>query len=150
MESVCPKGHIWYFAWAEFKKGYRCKYCKIRPSKGESELGKVLKEIFGADRVRRQSNLGFLERQTVDYFICDLNLAFEYDGEQHFFPVRYGNRSIKQAKEDFEKQQIRDQRKDLLCQRNGIRLIRFSYKEKITRNLIENKVENLIEDKVGG
>ena len=54
----------------------------------------------------------------LDIFIFDMNLAFEYQGEQHFKPTHLGN---------FNRQLERDEEKKLLCKENSITLICIPY-----------------------
>lgn len=53
----------------------------------------------------------------------------EYDGEQHFSPVRFNNISEERAIEVFKKVQYRDSLKNQYCIKNNINLLRISYKE---------------------
>lgn len=64
-----------------------------------------------------------------DFYLPDLNIAIEYDGEQHFMPVsRFG------GEEQFLKTQARDKFKNEYCKNNNINLIRIPYYEK--KNII--------------
>lgn len=51
----------------------------------------------------------------------------EYDGEQHFRPVRFNNTSDEQMYQNFISAQIRDWCKDKFCIENEIPLIRIKY-----------------------
>ena len=60
-----------------------------------------------------------------DFYLPDLKLAIEYDGEQHFMPVsRFG------GEEQFLRIQKRDKFKNEYCKNNNITLIRIPYYEK--------------------
>lgn len=73
-------------------------------------------------------------------------LLIEYDGEQHFKPVRFGGQSIKQAKRNFKICKIHDRIKNRFCKRKKIPLLRISYTENkdmykiIKKKLIELKI----------
>lgn len=65
-----------------------------------------------------------------DFYLPDYNLMIEYDGEQHYKPVKYGKMSDKKAKENLEKVQKYDQLKNEYCKENNINLLRIPYWEK--------------------
>ena len=57
-------------------------------------------------------------------------MCIEYDGEQHFIPVRFGkNETELQIMKKFVTQQKRDQIKNAYCEENNIMLIRIPYTE---------------------
>lgn len=65
-----------------------------------------------------------------DFYIPDLNMIIEYDGEQHFGPVRfYASMTQKQAEERFEENKLHDKIKNDYCASNGIQMVRISYLE---------------------
>lgn len=142
LESFCTQGHEYNFAWAEFKKGYRCLECaKHRTiSKGEKKLGEIICSLFPKEKVEYQDDLGFLGRQTVDYSVPTLGLAFEFDGEHHFKPTSYGGMSSNQAKQAFKVWIQRDIRKNELCRIHKIKLIRIAYNETLTLESVREKI----------
>ena len=106
----------------------------------ERKLGLLLKEIFPQYDIVYISNLGILGRQTVDYYIPQLNTAFEYDGEQHFRPVCFGGIPLHRAQTLFKRTQCLDRRKNRLCRLYDIRLIRIPYTEDLTIDNIKKKL----------
>ena len=76
----------------------------------------------------------------LDCFNEDLKLAFEYQGTQHYKPVRRWG-----GKKAFEKQQYRDEIKRQKCKELGIRLIEVD--GRVLRNIrsIKRKKEILQE-----
>lgn len=64
-------------------------------------------------------------------------MFIEYDGAQHFKPVRFGGISIKKANKNFIKQKKYDKLKDNFCKKNNYPLLRISYRE-------FNNIENLV------
>jgi very-short-patch-repair endonuclease/rubredoxin len=134
----CPQEHQFLMSWNSFQQGQRCPQCN--EYKGEKKLGEILEQIFPS-QVQRQDNLEFLRLQKVDFSVRDLKLAFEYDGEQHFRPVRYGGMSFKKAKQAFIEQQKRDNRKNQLCQENGYSLIRIAYNEDLNLEGVNAKLQ---------
>lgn len=126
----CNEGHQYWTTQSYFQQGYRCPLCK--ESRGERQLYELLEQIFLSCQITRQDNLGFLERQTVDFAVRESKLAIEYDGEQHFKPVRFGGISIQRASRNFQYIQKLDKRKQLLCERNNYKLVRISYQEEMS------------------
>ena len=57
-----------------------------------------------------------------DFFLPDKNICIEYDGQQHFYPIRYFG-----GKKSFELQKIKDKIKDDYCISNNIKIIRIKY-----------------------
>lgn len=133
----CSKGHKYKASWATFgQKGHRCPKCPA--SKNEEILGKILKDLHPDLEVDRQIKIG---RCWLDFYIPDLNLAIEYDGEQHFKPVRLGGVSQKVAERNFKKTQERDKRKNKLCKEAGITLIRIPYTEDLNIKSVKKIIE---------
>lgn len=59
----------------------------------------------------------------VDFKLINMPIIIEYNGEQHYSPVRFGGCSIEKAKENFIKQIERDKKLEKWCQENNIHLI---------------------------
>lgn len=133
----CPNEHFGITRWNNFQQGHRCPKC--RELKNQKKLGEILEQIFPG-MVQSQDNLGFLGRQKVDFSVCKLKLAFEYDGVQHFRPVRFVGMKPNQAEAQFKIQKERDKRKNTLCAVNGIKLIRIGYIEKLTIENIRDRI----------
>jgi very-short-patch-repair endonuclease len=76
----------------------------------------------------------------ADIYIPSLNLAIEYDGEQHFKFIPFFHKTI----EKFHEQQQRDILKNKLLKENHINLIRIKYNEEISYENIINKINQLI------
>lgn len=60
-----------------------------------------------------------------DFYLPDYNIAIEYDGEQHFFPITFGGKES--GEQRLKKSQEYDNIKDIYCKDNNIKLIRISY-----------------------
>jgi hypothetical protein len=54
------------------------------------------------------------------------NLCIEYDGKQHFKPIKYWG-----GQKSFDLTKKRDKIKNEYCKKNNIILIRFGYKDSI-------------------
>jgi hypothetical protein len=55
--------------------------------------------------------------------------VIEYDGEQHFRPVKFGGISDDEAKQKFEDLKVCDKLKDDFCKDSGYKMIRIGYKD---------------------
>jgi very-short-patch-repair endonuclease len=91
-------------------------------SKGEERVLKAL-ALFGNHRVAREHPIG--ERLRLDFYIKNLNLAYEVQGIQHteFNGFHYD------SKEAFAAAKLRDKRKVELCMELGITLVHLTYDE---------------------
>lgn len=72
-----------------------------------------------------------MEGLELDVFVPSQNLAFEYQGQQHFHPI-----GLWGGAKGLEDLQERDKRKAKLCTMNGIDLIAIDYTEPLTENYI--------------
>jgi very-short-patch-repair endonuclease len=104
-------------------RGHGCPKCK--ESKGEREIRLFLENNnikfdyqFKFKKCKNKKELPF------DFFVKDLNLCIEFDGEQHFkaFEIFGGEKKFKEIK-------INDNIKNNFCKQNNINLIRISYKD---------------------
>ena len=96
-------------------------------SKGETECRRAIEKITGKPFPRARPN--FLKNGVsghnleLDCFNSDLNIAIEYNGEQHykFTPYFFKN------KEAFYNVKYRDEMKQRLCDSNGVKLLIVPY-----------------------
>lgn len=104
--------------------GMGCKQCQA--SHGEKKISNFLKEhniIFKEEQSFQECK--FDKKLRFDFFIPKLNMCIEYDGIQHYEPVKnWGGLN------GFEKIKHRDKIKDDFCKSTNKKLIRISYKEK--------------------
>ena len=77
----------------------------------------------------------------LDGYCCELKLAFEYDGEQHYkFPNVFHK-----SRQDFNEQQDRDALKEALCIREGVSLLRI--REDVRKDEIEPMIVKWLKEK---
>ena len=62
-----------------------------------------------------------------DCYLIDFNTVIEYDGENHYFPVKYGTQSWEDAVRKHEYTKRHDKIKNDFCIENNINLIRVPY-----------------------
>ena len=100
-------------------------------SSGEFQIMKCLNEMkipYKYNTSHVVKNIGMLR---WDFIIeTDSNKIFiEFDGKQHFEPMRFGGMSHKQAINAFERQKIHDKIKEDFCNENNYLLLRVPYTE---------------------
>lgn len=103
----------------------------------ETELYRIIKSIFTDKKVIHHYRAKWLKGQEIDIFIPDFNLAIEYDGIQHFKPIKAWG-----GEEGLKKNIERDKIKEEKCKENNVTLIRFTYKEKdlLSENYVKSKL----------
>ena len=116
--------------------GCGCIICNI--SKGEKNIENILTGLnINFTKQKTFEDCKFKNKLKFDFYIPEKNICIEFDGEQHFKPIRYfgGNKS-------FELQKIKDQIKNEYCNKNKIKLIRFRFDEDPIK--IEFEINKLI------
>jgi len=102
----------------------------------EMELYNLVKEIFPT--AVHHGSPGWLTPQHLDIHVPNLDLAFEYQGIQHFEPVDFFG-----GKEAFDATRKRDALKAKKCEANGVFLIYWRYDELITLDLLKQKLRQM-------
>jgi len=127
IECCCGNHFITSLGW--FIKGKRkCGICS--GSNGEYEVDKFLKEHYIEHiNQHRFPDCVYKNQLVFDFYIPSKNMAIEYDGQQHYFPVQFGGISLGEAIKEYHKNKIRDSVKNKYCKNNGINLIRIPYWE---------------------
>ena len=75
----------------------------------------------------------YIKSLQFDFYLPEYNLCIEYDGKQHFQPIKFFG-GIKSFKELI----IKDEIKNRFCQENNISLLRISYRDNIIETLEKN------------
>ena len=103
--------------------------------KSEQKVYTILKELY-PDKIIRRHDRRTLKGLELDFNLPELRIGIEYDGEQHF------DRKLCEEvfKSSFDDQVRRDRKKDQLCKRKKITLIRIKYDEPLTKTHIKNKI----------
>lgn len=112
---------------------------KTNKWKNEALLYALVKEVFSAFTVIREFSPNWLGNLRIDIFIKELNVAIEYQGKQHYEPIKIfgGVDSLKRGKD-------RDERKKALCKENNVDVVYFTYKEKISEKNVRAKLSKYI------
>lgn len=78
----------------------------------------------------------YINKLSFDFYLPELNTCIEFDGIQHFKPIReFG------GKKEFKTIQERDKCKNEWCDKNQVNLIRIRYDQ-------IDKVKSILEDKL--
>lgn len=114
-------------------------------SKGEAECRRVLENIFNVEfpnvRPHFMRNAVTGENLELDMYNKSLNLACEYNGQQHY----KFNKWMHKNSSNFQNQKYRDIMKRDLCKKYGINLIEVPYTVKINdiESFLINRLKKL-------
>lgn len=103
----------------------------------ETILYYIVKNLFQKYTILRHYRPVFLEGLELDIYIEELKIGIEYQGIQHYKPIKYWG-----GKDSFMKLKERDKRKKILCKENNIRLIYFEYDEGLNDKYVFSKIKN--------
>jgi len=109
-----PKGHI---------RGDGCPNCKS--STGERKIFSILTEKSINFKTQYKFRDCLSDNNVplrFDFFISEYNIVIEYDGMQHYKPIKFFG-----GEKSFNLSKIRDNIKNEYCKNNGIKLIRVPY-----------------------
>lgn len=125
----------------------------VREMKGVAKIGErwinetllfnYIDVIFPHFTVKREASPSWLGSQRLDIFIPEINLAIEYQGEQHFKSV-----DIFGGKEGLKKTQERDKEKLAKCRKNKIDLVYFTFKDNLTEKLVCKRLKKYLDDEL--
>jgi len=117
-------------------RGRGCPNCK--KSKGEIAVEKILKnQNISYEKQKVFKDCKNILTLPFDFYLPKYNVCIEFDGIQHFEPVkRFGGIN------SFEKCVKLDQIKNKYCEDNNIKLFRISYKDNINEKM--NQITNLL------
>jgi hypothetical protein len=104
----------------------------------ETILYQIVTRLLAKYEILRHHRPDWLKGLELDIFVPSLNLAFEYQGQQHFHPIPVWGGS-----EGLQDLQERDKRKARLCAGYGVDLVAIDYTEPLT----ENYINGILKDK---
>lgn len=126
---VCPRHRqngIQSIHWDNLKNGQGCRLC--RESKGEKAIDSYLQNHnIRYIREYRFNDCKYKRTLPFDFYIEDINIAIEFDGEQHYNSLSFGGKEKQEATDRFKEIQTRDAIKTKYCADNNIKLIRIPY-----------------------
>jgi DNA-directed RNA polymerase subunit RPC12/RpoP len=115
-----------------------CPHCSSR--KNEKIVGEILQKL-GFTFIKNKPLFINGKKYLPDYYIPLLNLYIEYNGQQHYSPVKFGGMSEEQAKIALNKQIIRDNNFRKYCLENDLFLFEIdgrSFRNNDLRDYILN------------
>ena len=127
----CNKGHIWKATTNDIK--YRGNWCpECASNKSEKITRYFMQRLFGNKFNKYKPKFLYLSKNSkleLDGYNKELQIAFEYDGRQHFMYVRFNKHKVSKEKQEriLEQTKKYDKLKDRLCKENGVFLIRVPY-----------------------
>jgi very-short-patch-repair endonuclease len=122
IDIVCPEHGIFTLTpKAHIKSHTKCPKCSY--SRGEYKI----MEILESENIKYKHQHRFktdvtMKKLSYDFFIEDMNLCIEYDGLQHFEPVKHFG-----GEQGYIKRVARDEIKNKYCSDNNINIIRVKY-----------------------
>jgi hypothetical protein len=134
----CKDHGPFYVTPGEHLRGSGCPVCN--GSMGEKIIYNFLKN--NSIKFEYQKTFEWLKNRKhmyIDFFIPKMNVAIEYQGKQHFTPVRYSNKTEKELLKEYKTIVKRDKIKEKLCLEHGINVEYISY----TDDIIE-KIKDII------
>lgn len=111
-------------------------------SKGAQELLRIIEQIFPNQSIVKEFNLAEYGGLFIDIFLPKLNIAFEFDGEQHFRFIQH----FHGTRDNFLMARKRDLKKTDLCQERGITLVRVRFDEPLTKDHILSRIDEALDD----
>lgn len=110
-------------------------------SKGAQQLLEIVQSIFPNQTVVKEYNIADRGALFLDIFLPHLNIAFEYDGRQHY---EY-NEHFHGSREAFLAAKKRDVAKTIACEQNDITLVRIRYDDPMTREFILERIDEALD-----
>jgi hypothetical protein len=134
----CQKHGYFFQIASNHYRGSGCPSCKN--SKGCLQIENILNKhgYFFIKEYKFDDCRGDHLPLLFDFFLPEQNIVIEYDGEQHFRPIKFHKKMIEDKTiQMFEKVKKYDNIKNEYCFANDIKMIRISYKDvKIAEEII--------------
>jgi len=135
VKIICPNHGIF-----EQRPRYHLKNKSGCPICNESKGEKIIRKYLCENKIpfypqKRFKDCRDIKPLPFDFYLIDLNVCIEYDGEQH-----YNSRCNFGGKNRFLDIKRKDEIKNNFCKKNNIYLIRISYNEDII-NKLQNEIK---------
>ena len=101
----------------------------------ETILAEIINGIFPSATSIRHYRPSWLEGLELDIFLPEKNIAFEYQGIQHFKAIDHWG-----GEEQLTIQQEHDARKKRICTEKGVNLIYINYNDPLTTEFVVKKI----------
>lgn len=106
----------------------------------ETTLYNIIVSLFPKLKVLHHYRGFELQRLELDIWIPEIQVAIEYQGEQHYKVVKHWG-----GEEGLKKRMENDKKKKRLCEELGYVLIEFKFSEILTESLVKNIMSKFIE-----
>jgi hypothetical protein len=130
VEIICPEHGSFFQKPSSHIYGDRCSMC--RSSKGEEKIRTFLQSHNIKFKEQKTfPDCKFVKKLKFDFYIYNNGNPYliEYQGQQHFKPITFGNISIEKATEVFQDSLVRDQIKREWSKSKGITLLEIPFTE---------------------
>lgn len=136
-KCLCECGGVCYATTQSLKSGHTSS-CGCIKSSGNMLLEQAIKKLSIPYKKEYQVNLDYSDIKYIrfDIYLPTINTAIEFDGEQHYKPIKFFG-----GEERFKLQKFQDEIKNNYCKENNIKLIRIPYYEK--DNILKILQDNL-------
>ena len=101
----------------------------------ETMLHQIVRRLYPEAAVLRRHRPAWLDGLELDVYLPELGLAFEYQGQQHFYPVKAWG-----GEEALREVQARDGRKAALCVERRVTLVAIDYTEPLSEGYVRERV----------
>lgn len=137
VKCLCECGNIHNCSVTDLTTGNTMSCGCMNRSKGELYIEETLNKLnLLFEKQKRFKECRNKKPLPFDFYLPQYNICIEYDGEQHYRPVKYWG-----GIEKFLELQLNDQLKDKYCKENNINLVRISYTQ--TKQEIFEIINNL-------
>ncbi len=137
LQWECANNHKWNAIPRSIIKGSWCPSCNCFYTVNEEKCRFIFQSLLRLDFSKDNQTIKPLE---LDGHNISLKLAFEYNGEQHYYFINGVHKTFSQ----FIKQQKRDKQKKLLCKQSGIKLIIIPYTKTQSDEVLVSYIRNSI------
>lgn len=97
----------------------------------ETMVFKIVQELLPNYQIIRHYRPDWLERLELDIYVPALRLGIEYQGQQHFKPVKVWG-----GEKALESLQVRDRKKVQICADKNVTLLHINYTDPLTKHFI--------------
>jgi len=104
----------------------------------ENILAQIVRKIYPETTIVMHHRPTWLNGLEIDIYLEELQIGFEYQGQQHFFPIEAWG-----GKEALEKLKERDLVKIALCKKQGVRLVHINFFDPLTEEFVHEQCRRL-------
>ena len=125
---ICPEHGEFQQIASAHTRGQGCPLC--RGSKGEESIASYLNinniKFIPQYTISINENINQSGNAYIDFFLPELNIMIEFNGEQHYMPLKHFGGEL-----NYNRQVVRDNYVKQYCLNNNIKLIEIRYDEDV-------------------